>query len=102
MIHVYLRSADTGKRLEGAAYACHPSLYALRPFVCNVGDLTGKFGLGVDASPSPLLVDLRLLASDLNADNPCNIGDNLLPLVISCHSTGILFICLYLYSFIFV
>lgn len=78
----------TGKRGPNATYQCNPTLYEHRPFSCHVGDLNGKYGPGLDASPSPATVDLRILASDLHADNPCAAGEQMLPLVIRSEANG--------------
>ncbi|OEH77555.1 hypothetical protein cyc_01929 [Cyclospora cayetanensis] len=79
---------STGNRDSQASYTCQSTLYSSRPFSCNAGDLTGKFGFGRDLSVSPQIVDMRVLAMDSSPDNPCGIGSRLLPLVLSCSTSG--------------
>lgn len=68
-------------------YKCSPSLYRQRPFSCRPGHLTGKFGYPRDVSPSVTTADLRIIALDTHAESPCVVGEEALPLVVSCSKT---------------
>lgn len=71
-----------------AYQSCNPGLYRLRPFACKAGHFSGKFGLPQDVSHSAISVDLRILALDRHAENPCFIAEGFFPLVLSCAGTG--------------
>lgn len=86
-------SALEGTRFYTGEYRCTPSIYALRPFACHVGDLSGKLGSGVNTSPDPGRPDFRLLGLDTHADNTCVASDNKQSLVLHCHSTNFRLAC---------
>ena len=77
-----------GTPLFTGEYNCTPCIYAQKPFACHAGDLTGKLGIGINASPDPALPDFRLLALDSHADNTCVASDNMQSLVVHCKSTS--------------
>lgn len=86
-------SALDGRPQPPSAYVCTPEVYALRPFSCHAGDITGKLGFGVDTAESEKEVDIRLMALDWHADNPCVASDLGHSLVVHCHSTNFRMAC---------
>lgn len=86
-------SALEGTPLFTGKYNCTPEIYALRPFACHAGDISGKLGVGVNSSANPSRPDFKLLALDRHGDNPCTAVDNKQSLVLHCHSTTFRIAC---------
>lgn len=92
-LNIPASSALEGTPLFTGEYQCNPSIYALRPYACHAGDLSGKLGSGVNTSPDPGRPDFRLLDLDTHADNTCVASDDKQSLVLHCHTTNFRLAC---------